>query len=231
MRNVRQKNIIKKFIPSVLLSIVYLAEYPIWYNLGKSYFADEYKLALLFHLLLFGVCLFIFLFGVLFQLIKVFKNLKSIKSKEALINILWIFLILVIPCMTIYLKSPVNVSLTKGMKEATGNQKIQVGIIEEWVNSLDMGEDVYVDMSYYQKNGKLGLPDEIIVLSPNEIVIKKTKTGTRYIRLIHGGAVYKYGIVIGVDSQDIPLEDVYASGELRADFEKNAFVWFKKRSK
>ncbi len=65
--------------------------------------------------------------------------------------------------------------------------------------------------------------EELEKLAPTHIYAT-VKDNNRYIRLFWGGPFGHYGMIVGVNIDDILLND-YFSNEYRIPLEKNAFVW------
>lgn len=224
-----KKPILKRvtiLVPSIVLSLVAIMDYPIWFNLGKTYFDFRFQIIVIGYLCLYAYIFFFVLAALAVQLKKVVNYLCQLNYRKMLVDMLIALLIVGIPSLIHYFKPSASIPITDGLKQAVTDEVIRLPEIQNW---LSQASELYVKMNYNEEKRE-DLPEAILSLCPKEVYVKKTKTGTKYIRLTHGGAPITYGIVIGVGSEDIPSNDIYSEGELRSDFLEEAFVWCKKRT-
>ena len=139
-----------------------------------------------------------------------------------------LFSILSILILTIPSK---RVSLTRGFLERM-KKEADVPAIQTWINTLDsdaLSEFKKDEYGWWVDEAKW--PDAIKRFSADEVavLVLKSKNDKTYVRVLFGTALLgRWSLVVGVDSEEIQLNDYYES-EHRLELALNAFVGYRIR--
>jgi len=121
------------------------------------------------------------------------------------------------------------IALTEGLFE-TMKKEADISAIQDWIDNVDL-DGITCDRidEYGWWVSESDWADAIKKFSPYDIdyvILRKTNNNTIYVRVIFGAAlVGRFGLVVGVNSEEIPLNIHYVS-EHRLELTSNAFVWF-----
>ena len=125
-----------------------------------------------------------------------------------------------------------EVSFTKGFLERMKNEA-DIPTIQAWVDNLDLKTvnckvDEYgwwIDESEWPE-----AINKINTSNLNEaVLVKKTANNKTYVRVLFGTALLgRWALVVGVDDDEIPLNDFYES-EYRLELSPKAFVGYRIR--
>jgi hypothetical protein len=119
-------------------------------------------------------------------------------------------------------------AFTEGFLERM-KKEADVPTIQAWVDNLDLDnlKDCKVDEDGWRIN-EAGWPDAIKKFSSENVNVlcMKSKNDKTYVRVLFGTALLGYwSLVVGVGSDEIPLNDYYES-EYRLELASNAFVGY-----
>ena len=108
-------------------------------------------------------------------------------------------------------------------------KEADVPTIQAWVDNLDLDnlKDCKVDEDGWRIN-EADWPDAIKKFSSENVNVlcMKSKNDKTYVRVLFGTALLGYwSLVVGVGSDEIPLNDYYES-EYRLELAPNAFVGY-----
>lgn len=113
---------------------------------------------------------------------------------------------------------PGYVPLTKGLAQKVNND-VDIEAIEKWLD-----ETGYTLPAKLDNSNDTRWPDAIRKHEPGYINFINRQDGVRYVRLTWGGIAGHYGLIVGADGGDVPLDEYYDS-EYRIIISPKAFVW------
>ena len=119
-----------------------------------------------------------------------------------------------------------HVASAEGCLERMKREEADILAIQAWIKTVDLEYlNPPKEGPYRWLVDEPKWPDAVQKLSPGFVYIHKLKNGKIFAKLIYGGALTgHWGLAVGVDTKEIPLNDFYES-EYRLELAPNAFIW------